>query len=220
MASQPEPGHSYPQAFHDLITRQASLHPQNVAISHGIDKLSYEELEVRSDRLAELLKKRGVQSHDQIPVLTSRCPLMVLCFIAVSKAGACYVPVDVDSWSRARIRSILDMVAPRLILKTHSLPFVISENDITKQDIDHACDSSLPLAISKSRQPIQPEDPVYLIFTSGTSGAPKGVIIPHRSLLNYVQQGGSVTPFNMNVAILDRVLLLFSVGFDGKYCQA
>lgn len=61
---------------------------------------------------------------------------------------------------------------------------------------------------------IQPSDLVFIIFTSGTTSTPKGVMIPHSAVLNYVQQGGENTPFNMNATPADIVILIFSPAFD------
>ena len=212
-----------PRTVCDLIEEQASCCPDGVAVLFQGKSISYAELDLLSSRIAHLLQIRGVSRHHRVPVLTNRCPEMVACFLGVLKTGACYVPMDTDSWSKNRIRDTLSTASSRTVITTGTADYegfdVVTLQDVRyaplqTEDIKHA-----GLTRTDSLRPyICSSDLAYIIFTSGTTSAPKGVMIPHRALLNYVQHGGEQAPFNMNVKPLDRVLLTFSVAFDGRFC--
>jgi non-ribosomal peptide synthetase component F len=141
---------------------------------------------------------------------------MVACLLALVSIGACYVPIDIENWSQERTEAVLATVSAKTIIVT-GLPRYSSLNAIDSQEIHEAVHTKsraapqLDLALNHVRS----EDPVYIIFTSGTTGMPKGVSIAHRSLLHYVQQGNEDAPFNLGTTPSDKVLLLFSVAFDG-----
>ncbi|KAI6778359.1 nonribosomal peptide synthase GliP-like [Emericellopsis cladophorae] len=146
---------------------------------------------------------------------------MVACFLGVLKLGALYVPIDTESWSPERIKWTLQRVSAGVILNTTANEYPLHD-EISYRDIEASFSPSLTqdgiVAPEKSFRPwddIQPDDDLaYIIFTSGTTSTPKGVMVSHGALLNYTQQGGSETPFNFNATPEDQVVLIFSPAFD------
>lgn len=199
----------------DLVSRSIQQGPDRIAVSAKGSTLSYGQLDAASARLAYTLRCRGVHAGDRVPVLTTRCIDMVVCFFSVLRIGACYVPIDLDSWSADRITTTLARIDARTILTTGSGSYPLYDV-ITSEEVRTAANPSNESSMPELEAPkIQPSDLAYIIFTSGTTSTPKGVMVPHRGLVNYVQQGGDSTPFNMNVGPSDTVLLLFSIAFDG-----
>ncbi|KAL6879350.1 non-ribosomal peptide synthetase [Trichoderma novae-zelandiae] len=169
--------------------------PDHIAISFGDRRITYAELENATTHIAWILWERQVKPGDMIPVLAQRSIEMITCFLGVLKAGALYVPIDVESWSKDRIASTLER---RLTGYDE-----ISLNEI-KRAFEPTMERHWENELDRPWKRIQPS----------TTSTPKGVMIPHSSVFNYVQQGGEKTPFNMDATPADVVILIFSPAFD------
>ena len=207
------PDSTSPRSVSDLISQKSAINASHVAAIDGSHTLAYRSLEVKSSDVARLLQQRGIGPGDRVPILTTRCFDMLICFLGVLKAGACYIPVDVEGWSIERIENTIETLDTRIILATQPVKIGAA---YTSRLLYVSLNT---LQDSQSGHPLQsvehlPTDLAYIIFTSGTTSKAKGVMIPHSALFNYVQQGGPKTPFNMNVCQHDKVLLIFSVAFD------
>lgn len=200
-----------------LFLQHVLQRPHSTAICHGDRTLSYTHLHVASLRIASLLGSRGVGAGDVVPILSTRGLEMVACVLAVLSLGAAWVPMEEDTWGVERVKYVLDTVDHKCVIVTTSGHSDI-QDAIHVDQIRHAFDStSIPAEPLPQPLDMDENSVAYIIFTSGTTGRPKGVIISQNSLLHYVKQGGDSNPFNMGVQPSDRVLLLFSVAFDGMY---
>ncbi|KAF9632962.1 hypothetical protein BFW01_g3825 [Lasiodiplodia theobromae] len=184
-----------------LFLQVCKHHPHNTAVQDGDQSLSYSELDARSSELAHRLQKAGARAGQVIPIVTNSCLHMVVGVLAILKAGATYVPIDREQWPRERIENVLTQVGAELIV-------------YTGRDLDlsaSAINADQRYASQREFMPTEGcADLVAIIFTSGTTGKPKGVMVREESLARFV-----VTPkFNYDVAPGDRVLLVLSVAFD------
>lgn len=208
-----------PRTICDLIEEWAQKQPDHIAVSFGERKITYAELDNATSHIAWLLLQRGVKSGDTIPVLAQRSPEMVICFLGVLKTGALYVPIDVESWSKDRIQSTLERVSARVVLNI-STEEVLGYEEIPLKEIERAFAPTIERhwdnELDRPWKRIDPSDLAFIIFTSGTTSTPKGVMIPHSAVLNYVQQGGEITPFNLSATPADIVILIFSPAFDAS----
>jgi len=209
----------------DLFADRTHQQSDHVAIIHESRKVTYGQLYDAAVQISEHLAARHVLHGDIIPVLARRTPEMIACFLGILRSGACYVPIDTESWSEDRVRWTLEETQPRIVvdadggtlhLAEHAGFQLVSYDEVKaafiKQD---PSGSDRPLTSIRTPFHVQPTDLAYIIFTSGTTSTPKGVMIPHRALLNYVQQGNEDTPFNGDPRPDDTLLLIFSPGFDG-----
>jgi len=213
IAPQPEG----PKSICDLIDYWAERSPNHTALLSESRKVTYKELNSAATRIAWILVRRGVQPGQVVPVLATRTCEMVAAFLGVLKTGACYVPIDVDAWGEDRILSTLERVSARVVVNLGNSTSFADYNVVTRGEIEAAFN---PISDEQEvkgelyQAKIKPTDLVYIVFTSGTTSQPKGVMIPHQALLNYVQQGDEEAPFNTCPGPEDKSLLTFSPGFD------
>ncbi|WP_313455215.1 non-ribosomal peptide synthase/polyketide synthase [Pseudomonas sp.] len=174
---------AYPQGqtIHALVETQAARAPHALALVQGEHSLSYAQLNQRANQLAHRLIEQGVQVGDRVALCLPREPERLVALLAVLKAGAAYVPVD-PSYPAERIAYLLADSQPALVLAhstTDNLP------SLPRLDLDQA--ASFAANDSNPELPrIDAQHLAYLVYTSGSTGQPKGVMIEHRTLANLV----------------------------------
>jgi fengycin family lipopeptide synthetase E len=191
---------------HSIFHAQARQRPEQTAVCRGNDQLSYAELEQRSDRIARSLIRLGVRPGDFVGVLAGRSIAMVSALLGALKAGACYVPID-PSLPAARQRFIVDDTALRILLCEDAADAAAwSNGDVQAHPI-----GALPGTDDETAgfPTVTPESLCYVMYTSGSTGQPKGVMIAHHSVLNLVR-GNDYVPLEEH----DRLLLTGTIGFD------
>ncbi|KAI0392631.1 non-ribosomal peptide synthetase [Xylariaceae sp. FL0594] len=206
-----------PRSVCDLVDDWTRRQPDHPAVLCGSKITTYQQLTDASSRLARLLIAKKVRPGDIIPVLATRTCEMVVSFLGVLKTGACYAPIDIEAWGEGRIKATLERVSARVVINLGSSSYpgydVVSLHDV---EAAYETDSAhLPESAGELPQKnIKPSDLLYIVFTSGTTSKPKGVMIPHSALLNYVTQGDEEAPFNTLPRPEDKSLLTYSPGFD------
>ncbi len=168
-----------------VFSDRAAETPHAVALSAGGQQLTYSQLERRSNRLAHRLLSMGIGRRGRVGVCLERSPEMIVAYLAVLKAGAAYVPLD-PADPRERIERQARTAQVELMLSVSSLkermPGPLSRLVCLDDEIDLAREPDIP--------PVSPAgalDPAYVMFTSGSTGAPKGVEVPHRAVLRLVR---------------------------------
>ncbi|WP_194910419.1 non-ribosomal peptide synthetase [Catenulispora rubra] len=184
----PVPAGTLPDAFEAQVLRD----PDRPAVIGEQETLTYRELDRRANRLAHWLIERGAGPEQLVAVRLPRSPELVVAIYAVVKAGAAYVPVDIEA-PDDRVRQLLDGAAPLLVL------------DETLPDVSAYPDSNPERVLS-------PDNAAYVIYTSGSTGGPKGVQVSHRSIMNHLAW---VLAY-FGVTAEDRFLLSSSTSFDAS----
>ncbi|MCZ8521905.1 MULTISPECIES: non-ribosomal peptide synthetase [Paenibacillus] len=168
----------------ELFELQALRTPDHVAVVYGSDSLTYRELNERTDRLACLLQSKGVQADDRVALLFERSVDMIVAMLGVLKAGGAYVPID-PHHPDDRIAYVLeDCGATVLLTQTRWRERTPFSGEL------HCIDEPEGTVVSggspdKPQKVAGPGNLAYLIYTSGTTGQPKGVMIEHRSVVNF-----------------------------------
>ncbi len=185
-------------------TRVASRDPSRVAIVMGHERMTYGELEAESNRLAHVLVGRGCRPGDRIGLFVEKSPSAIVAMHAVLKAGAAYVPIDLAS-PAPRIARILEAAEPRHVLATSAAAPVIDElvadgrlhvpvGLLDAAPVDHHRWTPAFGPGDWSVLPAEPLEPVgdpdslaHLLFTSGSTGMPKGVAITHANVAAFLE---------------------------------
>ncbi|WP_344591679.1 non-ribosomal peptide synthase/polyketide synthase [Actinomadura vinacea] len=197
-----------------LIQERARCAPDAVAVVMGDRQLTYGRLNARANQLAHRLKASGVGREDVVGVCLERGPELVVTLLGVLKAGAAYLPLDVDH-PEPRLRHMLDDSGAALLiaaarseerLASISTPTLLVDGDRSTIAVYSTADPDFAAG---------PDDLAYVIFTSGSTGTPKGVLIQHRSmslrLLEMARRYGITTA--------DVTLQVASVTFDAAQEQ-
>ncbi|PPK85263.1 non-ribosomal peptide synthase protein (TIGR01720 family)/amino acid adenylation domain-containing protein [Neolewinella xylanilytica] len=189
----PEPALPTP----DLVDRQildiAARHPERVAVSGGGQALTYADLSDRSFALARHLHRRGVRSGDIVGLQVDRSVYAIVGILGILRAGAAYLPLD-PAYPEAR---------RRFMISDSGASLIVTGADIA--DLDLTDTGPLPTVDRDA------DEPAYLIYTSGSSGQPKGIQVSHRNLAysnaaRWEVYGGAPQAF----------LLLSSFSFDSS----
>ncbi|WP_328968127.1 non-ribosomal peptide synthetase [Streptomyces sp. NBC_00239] len=183
----PRPARQAPgNRLHDLFERAADAYADRPAVSDGSGTLSYAELDRRANRLAHALLARGVRPGDRVGLLMERTAAVPAAILAVLKAGAAYVPVD--------LAAPADRAA--LVFGDTSVAVVLTDRpdrvpDGPWQVLDLAARSEEIAAHPADRPTVagRPDDLAYLIFTSGSTGRPKGVAVSHEHVSRLLDSG-------------------------------
>lgn len=161
------------------IAHWAVTQPQADALQAGDVLMNYGELQARVERLAAALQRRGIGAERRVALLMPRCGQLVLALLAVLRAGGAYLPLD-PAWPSGRLQKVLADATPDLLL-TLDASELADQPALTLAELEAEADGESPTPLDT----IRPEHAAYLLYTSGSSGAPKGVLVEHGQLLNY-----------------------------------
>jgi amino acid adenylation domain-containing protein len=191
----------------ELIERAAEMWPDNLAICQGVEELDYRNLNRRAEHFAGYLVERGVGRGDTVVICLNRSVQWIVSALGIMRAGAAYIPVDID-WPEARLRHVVTDSGAKVAVCRSAL---IRRLDVAIQGIDpfrdaEDIDKSRFCATDRSRM----EDLGYMIYTSGSSGVPKAVEITHANLSDLVNWQKET--FGVNCR--DRTSQMATLSFD------
>lgn len=174
--------------MHETFMRQVRENPLKDSIVTSNMVLTYQQLDDLSTRLALYLHSRGIRPQDRVPFCLEKSPLAIICMLGILKAGGAFVPLD-PSHPTNRINSIVESTGARLVLTSPSTTEHIKIGVAEALTIDLDFVSSLPATPSINLEPnVQPEDVAVVMYTSGSTGVPKGVVLSHKALCTSIEQ--------------------------------
>ncbi|MCF3650808.1 amino acid adenylation domain-containing protein [Synoicihabitans lomoniglobus] len=194
-----------------LLQKGRSDHPHALAVVQGDTALTYEELHLRADALAEQLQARGVKPETVVGLSVGRTPDMIIGVLGIMRAGGAYLPLD-PLYPAERLRGMLADAGARIVVTTRTDAQALPV-DAKTMEVLHL--EEVPVQPEQDLSPVtlQPHHLAYLIYTSGSTGRPKGVAVEHRSLVNAAVAWREGYGLNAPGAA-PRILQMASLSFD------
>ncbi|HEV2146577.1 MAG TPA: amino acid adenylation domain-containing protein, partial [Longimicrobiaceae bacterium] len=197
--------------LHEQVEAQVRRTPDAVAVEWGGERLSYAELNRRANRLAHLLRARGVRPDGRVGLCLERSPEMAVAVLGILKAGAACVPLD-PAYPRERLALMLEDAGAQLAVTSAALRDRLGSGvEALRVELDPAAPGATE------------DDPVsgasadtllYVIFTSGSTGRPKAVAVPHRTLANLLAWQHAQPEYAVGARTLQFSTLSFDVAFQ------
>lgn len=206
----------------DYLKKDAEKYPNKTAIYDEINgSYSYSELELYGKKVASVILSK-ITSMKPIIVVVDKSVYSIIAFIGIVYSGRAYVPID-GSMPFERMHKIIDEIKPDMIItekkwaeKTKiikkcivieiSSSFLKIKNSIDDIGICNAVDNMTDI------------DPLYIIYTSGSTGNPKGVVISHRSVIDFVEESSETMNFSVDEIFLNQAPFYFDASVPDIYC--
>ena len=212
------------KTLHELFELQTQRTPDAVAVEFEGDRLSYRELNERTNQLARHLKSLGVGRDTLVGVLHERSLNMMVALLGILKAGGAYVPLD-PSFPEDRLSYMVENSAMRVLVTQSSLDGLLPARprSVVRMDVDWPRISRLDASHMPDSE-VRPNHLAYVLYTSGSTGKPKGVEIEHSAIVNLLlsmrREPGfqatdtllAVTTLSFDIAGLELFLPLISGG--------
>ncbi|MBZ9609063.1 amino acid adenylation domain-containing protein [Clostridium estertheticum] len=191
------------KTIHQLFEEKVNEFRDKVAIQYENQTLFYSELNERANELADYLISRGVKINDHVGVIVKPSVNMIVSLLAVLKCGAIYVPIEPD-YPNKRVNYIMEnsKAVVAIVDGEYCIPL---ENKIKLQDLELSTYSKENPNLKKSSKEL-----AYIMYTSGSTGMPKGVMIEHHSAVNLIKWVNKTFEINSS----DKALLVTSMCFD------
>ncbi|HEU4557490.1 MAG TPA: amino acid adenylation domain-containing protein [Longimicrobium sp.] len=177
----------YPRdaSIHELFQERALATPNAVALEWVGGKMTYAELDIRSNRLAHHLIGLGVRPDQPVAIAADRSAAMVVAVLGILKAGGAYVPIN-PKYPKSRVALMLDDSGARVLITETALAGALPAHGLATVLLD----GDAPRIAAQPPHPtgveVAADSTAYIMYTSGSTGRPKGVIVPHRAVLRLV----------------------------------
>ncbi|MCF5455205.1 non-ribosomal peptide synthetase, partial [Pseudomonas syringae] len=193
---------------HQLFEQQAQQQPQALALVCGDERVTYADLNERSNQVADVLLSLGIAPDDRVAICVERSVEMVVGLLGILKAGGAYVPLD-PGYPPERLHYMLEDSAPMAVLvqrTTRDLLGALTMPVLDLQSVNRAAEARHDRVLPT----VTPQHLAYVIYTSGSTGQPKGVMIEHRAIVNRLLWAQD----QYRLSREDRVLQKTPFGFD------
>ncbi|MBI1295984.1 amino acid adenylation domain-containing protein [bacterium] len=176
--------------LHRLFEVQAERRPKRVAVVHGNEQWTYQTLNKKAEQIAQRLRRAKIGHGDVVGICCGRSPELIAGVLGIIKVGAAYLPLD-PTFPAARLHFMLgDASAVALLTTRTALPQLalpqLALPPLPVFYLEDQTDETHSTRLLPSPSPVTPESLAYIAYTSGSTGVPKGVMIPQRAVTRLV----------------------------------
>ncbi len=197
------------KCLHQLVETQAQLTPDAVAVMYDGQQLTYAELDLQANQVANYLIGLGVQPETLVGVCVERSLAMVVGLLGILKTGAAYVPID-PHYPLDRIDYMLTDAKINLLLTQQSLIEHLPQQANQLVCLDTDWEKIAQSGTTAPQVNLSNENIAYVIYTSGSTGKPKGVEVLHRGVVNFLTS----MQREPGITAADRLLSVTTLSFD------
>ena len=196
----------------ELFGEQASRTPDNTAVKVGGNRLSYQQMDRLSSKVARYLQKTmKVQKGDVVGVMLEREEYILPVIFGILRAGAVYLPIDPE-FPESRVEFMLQDAGASVLFSRTKFLRRLKKSSPEAIDLNKEIQHILSID-GKAKVQLTRDDRAYIIYTSGSTGKPKGVIITHGGLLNVVDAMDQLYPLGENDNYLFKMCSLLLLEF-------
>ncbi|WP_241392682.1 non-ribosomal peptide synthetase [Rippkaea orientalis] len=197
------------RCIHELIEERSQQNPESTAVCFQEQTLSYGELNRRSNQLARYLQRLGIGTENIVGCCFERSPLMLIALLGTLKAGGAFLCLD-PGYPRERLEYMLEDASVSTVLTQQHLQEAIPDGSHQLLCLDSEWEKIAEEQESPLESPVTPHNLAYVVYTSGSTGLPKGVMVEHQGLTNVIC--AQIPLFGITPE--SRVLQMLSISFD------
>ena len=222
--NQTEADYPKEEAIHQLFEQQVEQNPDNIALvgkdegrkdrriegkSQELRALTYKELNEKSNQFAYYLKEKGITTDTIVGIMAERSLELIMAILAILKAGGAYLAIESDSPGN-RVKYILEDSRARLLLRNNDLNH-IPGNMVESLDLENIHTYKAGKSLTNPEQISHPHDLAYVLYTSGSTGNPKGVMVKQAAVVNIIYALQREYPLTAKDVYLMKTSYVFDV---------
>nr|WP_262920167.1 amino acid adenylation domain-containing protein [Niabella hibiscisoli] len=195
----------------ELFEKAVNSYPGASAVRFGDQVLTYTELDLESNRLANYLLFKGIHKNDRVAIVLERGVNIIVSLLAVLKCGASYIPVD-PHYPKDRVAFMIEDADAQFIITSLTHVNLFDNERVNTIVLDEAGRELERCSLERPDIEFGPETIAYILYTSGSTGKPKGAMVTHRNLAHFLK--GMQNAFNITAQ--SRFLSVSSISFDAS----